>query len=53
MWAGTAITMLIPAKDEEQAKERAWSKVARGQGGELCMGIRVLGQEVKQQGVVN
>lgn len=51
-WAGTAIRLLIPATNEVKAKEKAWTKVARGQGGDLCLGIRVLGQQVKQEGVV-
>lgn len=51
-WAGTAVTLLIPAKDEEQAKEKAWMKVARTQGGECCLGVVVLGKEIKQEGVV-
>lgn len=52
-WAGTAVKLLIPAKDEVAAKNKAWMKVARTMGGDLCVGVKVLGQQVKQEGTVN
>ena len=41
-WAGTSKKLLIQAKDEEAAWDRAWKQIAREEGGDLCLRVEVL-----------
>lgn len=42
-WPATAKTILIVAKDEVQAKDRAWKQIAREMGGDSCLRVDVVG----------
>lgn len=42
-WAATAKTVLIEAKDEIQAKDKAWKQIAREMGGDSCLRVDVIG----------
>lgn len=41
-WSGTSITYLIPAKSEGEAHEKAWKKIAKTEGGDLCLRVDVI-----------
>lgn len=41
-WANTAVNLLVEARDEEEAKERAWGRVARTEGGDSCLRVTVV-----------
>lgn len=41
-WDATAMTIKVKAKDEADAKERAWKLVARMEGGMSCLNVDVL-----------
>lgn len=42
MWQGTSKKLLIPAKSEADAWDRAWKQIAREEGGDLCLRVEVL-----------
>ena len=44
MWRATSVTLLINAEDEEAAWDKGWKHVARMQGGDMCMELKVLGR---------
>lgn len=44
-WANTAVVLLIPAKDAAEAKDKAWNRVVRTEGGESALKITILGQQ--------
>lgn len=43
-WRGTAITIHIAAKDEDEAMKKAAKKVLKMEGGVRCMDIELLGE---------
>lgn len=42
MWDSTAMKIKVVAKNEIDAKERAWKQVARMEGGLYCLNVTVL-----------
>lgn len=42
MWAGTAVTYLIEAKNEEKAKEKCWNQITHTMGGDLCLRVDII-----------
>lgn len=43
-WPATAKTILVVAKDEVQAKDKAWRQIAREMGGDACLRVDVIGR---------
>jgi hypothetical protein len=43
MWRATSVVLLVNAKDENDAWDRAWKRVARTEGGDMCLEVKVLG----------
>lgn len=41
MWAGTAVKMRISARNEIDAWNAAWKKVAKLDGGDMCLNVVV------------
>lgn len=41
-WRSTSVQILVPAKNEAEAKDKAWKKIARTEGGDSCLKITVL-----------
>ena len=42
IWASTAAHIKVAAKDENEAWHVAWKKVARTEGGDSCLVVRVI-----------
>lgn len=43
MWRATSVVMLVEARDEEAAWDKAWKRIARTEGGDMCLEVKVLG----------
>lgn len=41
-WGATSVTYLTPAKNEQEAWDRTWKKVAKAEGGDRCLTVTVL-----------
>lgn len=44
-WDSTAVRLLVYARDETEAKEKAWKRVARVMGGDSCLSVKIVGEE--------
>lgn len=42
VWDATAVKIVVEAKDEAMAWDRAWKRVARTEGGDSCLQVKVL-----------
>jgi hypothetical protein len=41
-WDATSLKLKIPARNEEEAHEKAWMKVSRMEGGMSCQRVEVV-----------
>jgi len=41
-WRSTSCQIIVPAKNESEAWDKAWKKVARTEGGDSCLKVTVL-----------
>lgn len=41
-WAATALNILVIAKNEEEAYDKACKRILRAEGGIRCLGVEVL-----------
>lgn len=44
-WRSTATLIIVPARNESEAWDRAWKRVARTEGGDSCLKVTVLRQK--------
>lgn len=41
-WRSTSCQIIVPARNESEAWDKAWKKVSRTEGGDSCLKVTVL-----------
>ena len=45
IWRSTATNIIVSARDEQEAKDRAWKRVSRMEGGDMALEVKVIKQK--------